>query len=186
MIESTSSPMETSNVVVRAVRVVRRSASHPELERFDDVLEVVDSEDEAVIEPRWKLCFAEYLSMCEGIVRVARNASVCDRLLTDISKVERGLIEFGEEGIDEYILCFGIDGAAFLLDYGQPEPQIRGDVSLVQLKIAIQVWRQYLSEPDRKTVEAPFPDERPSLSIGARSQLVGSPRTTQLYSFKIR
>ena len=96
--------------------------------------------------------------MCAVLDRVSASVAACDAVLEDIEKVESGAIATAGRGLDEYAVDFTKDGAVFWFEHAPDGQQAGGRVSLGQLKLAVQTFRQFLNDPDRKVIEVAFPD----------------------------
>ena len=110
---------------------------------------VVDGEASSVV---------GYDLMCAVLDRVASSVDDCDSILVDIARIESGMSTSAGKGLDEYAVDFTKEGAEFWFEHAPDGEQIGGNVSLGQLKLAVQTFRQFLNDPERKMIEVAFPD----------------------------
>ncbi|SFU99729.1 hypothetical protein SAMN05216350_11178 [Polaromonas sp. YR568] len=57
-----------------------------------------------------------------------------------------------------YICWLSKEGVVFEFQYGENGPEKGGEVTLGQFKLAVQTYLQFLRDPERKSIEVPFPE----------------------------
>ena len=105
----------------------------------------------------WDSIVPPYRTMCSAI-----NDFIHDRfaeeILKDIEEIERGVKKVWEEGTEAYIFWITREGVAFEFQYGEHGPEKGGDVTLAQFKLAVQIYLQFLQDPERRPIEVSFPE----------------------------
>jgi len=105
----------------------------------------------------------------ESGVILSRFELMCDAIMSDIQTAEgsgadflEGIrcIESGEADLIEadgnaWVAHITRDKVWFESLYSQGEG---GEVSLAQYKLAVQTYVRFLADPERKTIEVPFPE----------------------------
>lgn len=145
------------NLILRAKMVEMIADADPSKRWMSRWLEVVPSGVEST-KPRLEMCVPRFRLMCSALHRVTASVQACDAVLADIERVEGGVIETAGRGLDEYAVDFTKDGAVFWFEHAAEGEETGGRVSLMQLKLAILTYRQFLNDPDRKLIEVAFPD----------------------------
>jgi hypothetical protein len=101
---------------------------------------------------------------------VSHYGLVCDSLMSDMQSAEgsgrsmlRGIAEI-ESGVSTYIEADGNAWIAFITPHevwfeGLYDQGSGGAVSFRQYKLAVETWIQFLSDPERKPIVVPFPED---------------------------
>ncbi|QIM54535.1 hypothetical protein [Hydrogenophaga crocea] len=119
-------------------------------------LEVVDT-DEAPQESRWQLCVPRFRLMCDAIMSDIQNAKGSGAMTMEaIRRVERAESFAEELGGNAWYTYITPSRVWFEGQYEQGEG---GAVSLDQFKLAVDTYVRFLSDPEHKTIEVPFPAE---------------------------
>lgn len=117
-------------------------------EHRDSIFDVLDASGNSV---------EQFFLMCVTLEEVVYQAQTCEALLADIAQVERGEIKKAGTGLNARALEFTKDGAVFWFEFGPDGEETGGNVSLAQLKLAVETYARFLTDPERKPIEVEFP-----------------------------
>jgi hypothetical protein len=93
--------------------------------------------------------------MCAAIEDEIKTIQDAIRIIQWVCEVEKNEIVSIDAGGNAWVIEIKNFGVYFEGFYGQGEG---GEVSLSQFKLALQIYLQFLNDPERKTVKFEFPE----------------------------
>ncbi len=142
------------STVIRAALVDMASDAEPKKHWKGTWLAVVDAGKP--LAPRvWDQCMPQFYFMCEAIQCDIQNPEGSGATAKEeIRRIETGEVEKIEADGNAWVTHITREKVWF---EGLYEQGAGGEVSFAQYKLAVQTYVQFLSDPEFKPVEVPFP-----------------------------
>lgn len=101
----------------------------------------------------WKVIEPKYKFMCEAIDD-AMDAEVLQAWLVAIEDIQEGRAKEVEKSTEGWAFQISPEGVTFQGEFDQGSG---GEVTLEQFKLAVSAFRDFLNDPERKSIEIAFP-----------------------------
>ncbi|SFU99737.1 hypothetical protein SAMN05216350_11179 [Polaromonas sp. YR568] len=153
----------TYKLVARTIQCI--ADDDPSVKWDSKYIGVIDSDmpSQKAARVMWDAIALPFRVMCAAISGFSLHS--VESGLEKIAQIERGEIIKSSTGNDAVAAIFDATKTIFWFEFGFSERYVDdglgeegGEITLAQFKLVLQIYFQFLRDPERKPIEVPFPE----------------------------